>query len=95
MKIGAFDAARKAGDTGIVESDYGYHVMYFIQKNDEPLWKLKIRDALSSEDAKTYTDELLKKDENKIELKGNKVQKVIDDLMAKMKKNQALNSASA
>ena len=90
-----FDAARKAGDTGIVESDYGYHVMYFIQKNDEPLWKLKIRDALSSEDAKTYTDELLKKDENKIELKGNKVQKVIDDLMAKMKKNQALNSASA
>lgn len=56
-----FDAARKAGDTGIVESDYGYHVMYFIQKNDEPLWKLKIRDALSSEDAKTYTDELLKR----------------------------------
>ena len=90
-----FDAARKAGDTGIVESDYGYHVMFFSQKNDEPLWKLKIRDALSSEDAKTYTDELLKKDENKIELKGNKVQKVIDDLMAKMKKNQALNSASA
>lgn len=32
---------------------------------------------------------------NKIELKGNKVQKIIDDLMAKMKKNQALNSASA
>ena len=90
-----FDAARKAGDTGIVESDYGYHVMYFSQPNEEPLWKLKIRDALSSEDAKTYTDELLKKDENKIELKGNKVQKVIDDLMAKMKKNQALNSASA
>lgn len=90
-----FDAARKAGDTGIVESDYGYHVMYFIQKNDEPLWKLKIRDALSSEDAKTYTDELLKKDENKIELKGNKVQKVIDDLMAKKKKNQALSGASA
>jgi hypothetical protein len=90
-----FDKGRKAGDTGIVESEHGYHVMFFVQKNDEPLWKLKIRDALSSEDAKTYTDELLKKDENKIELKGNKVQKIIDDLMAKMKKNQALNSASA
>ena len=24
-----YDAARKAGDTGIVESEYGYHVMYF------------------------------------------------------------------
>lgn len=90
-----FDASRKTGDTGIVESDYGYHVMYFIQKNDEPLWKLKIRDALSSEDAQSYTKELLAKDENKIELKGNKAQKVIDDLMKKMKQNQALNSASA
>lgn len=91
----SFDASRKPGDTGIVESDYGYHVMYFVQKNDEPLWKLKIRDSLSSEDAKTYTDELLKKDENKIGLKGNKVQKIIDDLMAKMKKNQALNNSAS
>lgn len=91
----SFDASRKPGDTGIVESDYGYHVMYFVQKNDEPLWRLKIRDSLSSEDAKTYTDELLKKDENKIGLKGNKVQKIIDDLMAKMKKNQALNNSAS
>ncbi len=25
-----FDANRKAGDTGIVKTDYGYHVMYFV-----------------------------------------------------------------
>lgn len=24
-----FDASRQVGDTGIVESTYGYHVMYF------------------------------------------------------------------
>ena len=24
-----FDEARQAGDTGIVETEYGYHVMYF------------------------------------------------------------------
>ena len=91
----SFDASRKPGDTGIVESDYGYHVMYFVQKNDEPLWKLKIRDVLSSEDAQKYTEELVKKDENKIELKGNKVQKIIDKLMKQMKQNQALNKSAS
>ena len=25
-----FDESRKPGDTGIVESDYGYHVMYYV-----------------------------------------------------------------
>ena len=78
-----------------MESDYGYHVMYFVQKNDEPLWKLKIRDVLSSEDAQKYTEELVKKDENKIELKGNKVQKIIDKLMKQMKQNQALNKSAS
>ena len=26
-----FDDARRSGDTGIVQSDFGYHVMYFVQ----------------------------------------------------------------
>lgn len=29
-----FDASRKPGDTGIVESEYGYHVMYFSGSSD-------------------------------------------------------------
>lgn len=34
-----FDAARKPGDTGIVETDYGYHVMYFVAQTDHYYWK--------------------------------------------------------
>lgn len=90
----SFDAARKPGDTGIVESTHGYHVMYFVQKNDEPLWKSQIREALSTEDAQAYTKELVANDENKIALKGNGAQKIIDDLMDKMKQNQAINGAA-
>lgn len=30
-----FDAARQPGDTGIVETDYGHHVMYFVSKNED------------------------------------------------------------
>lgn len=25
-----FDSSRKAGDTAIVKSDFGYHIMYFV-----------------------------------------------------------------
>ena len=30
-----FDSARKRGDCGLVESEYGYHLIYFIEKKDE------------------------------------------------------------
>ena len=30
----AIDASRKTGDTGIVETEYGYHIMYFVEGED-------------------------------------------------------------
>ena len=36
----AYDSARKAGDTDIVQTDYGYHVMYFVGTSDTPYWKV-------------------------------------------------------
>lgn len=38
------DKSRKYGDTGIVKSDYGYHIMFFI--NDEPSYKAQIISAI-------------------------------------------------
>ena len=32
-----FDAAREPGHYGIVETEFGYHIMYFVKKSD-PLW---------------------------------------------------------
>lgn len=34
----SFDEARKEGDTGIVKTDYGYHIMYFVSEGN-PVWK--------------------------------------------------------
>lgn len=36
-----FDASRKPGDTGIVETEYGYHVMYFVSQSEQPYWIVK------------------------------------------------------
>lgn len=43
-----FDSSRKVGDTGLVETSYGVHVMYFSGKG-EPLWKNNARNALKSD----------------------------------------------
>lgn len=43
----AFDEARKPGDTGIVESSYGYHIMYFVGDGEKVTTASeKIRNAL-------------------------------------------------
>ena len=34
-----FDESRKAGDTGIVETDFGYHIIYFAGVTDNYYWK--------------------------------------------------------
>lgn len=38
----AVDASRKVGDTGIVRTDYGYHIMYYVSGTPEHLYYTKI-----------------------------------------------------
>ncbi len=52
-----FDDARVAGDTGIVQTDYGYHVMYFVSRQLDPDWKTTVAASLASEKlAALYAD---------------------------------------
>ena len=44
-----FDAARKTGDTEIVETEYGYHVMYFVGKSDVTYRDFMIESNLRTE----------------------------------------------
>lgn len=48
-----FDADRKAGDSGIVKTDFGYHVMYFV--SSRPAWT----DTVKSEMMSNRANELL------------------------------------
>ena len=42
------DASRKAGDTGIIETDYGYHVMYY-SKATGVTWSENVKSMILSE----------------------------------------------
>ncbi len=52
-----FDATRKPGDTGIVESDYGYHIIYFIGDDAEE-WYVNIKDTITSNKLNDYMTDL-------------------------------------
>lgn len=53
-----FDSARNAGDTGIVKTEFGYHIIYFESKGDMPVWKYTAQQALASEDGKDASKKL-------------------------------------
>ena len=44
----AYDESRKPGDTGIVETTYGYHVMYFVGDGDVS-WEYDVKSFLTTE----------------------------------------------
>ncbi len=46
-------ASHKAGDTGIIKTDYGYHIMYFVGAEETQKWESDIRTAISEN---AYTD---------------------------------------
>lgn len=52
-----FDSSRKAGDTGVVETTYGYHVMYFVG-TDLPYWQSLVAADLKTEAYNTWIDGL-------------------------------------
>ena len=55
----SFDAARKEGDTGIVKTDYGYHVMYFVKDNGAT-WKTSVDNAIKDEAYKALYEKIKK-----------------------------------
>lgn len=53
-----FDPARQAGDTGIVKTSYGYHIMYFVGTAPETFWELQVTNALKSNDMTSWNEEM-------------------------------------
>jgi len=55
-----FDEARKVGDTGIVETEYGQHIMYF-DGFGEPAWKVSALELLKQQDYEAMKEALAEK----------------------------------
>jgi len=53
-----FDEARQSGDTAIVETSYGYHIMYFVGECEE-YWTMQLTSVLKSADYSAWETEKL------------------------------------
>lgn len=52
-----FDEARKVGDYGMVETDYGWHLMFFPGEGDLAVWEVTANSALAQKAASDYLAE--------------------------------------
>lgn len=61
-----FDPARKSGDTGIVETVHGYHVMYYVGNNYEETWKTTVKSALANASLTAFNEDIENGDTYKV-----------------------------
>ena len=60
-----FDESRAAGDTGLVKTDYGYHIMYFV--SDRLAWPESARADLTAKKGQELLQELLDQQEFQVD----------------------------
>lgn len=80
------DDSRKYGDTGIVKSDYGYHIMFFI--NDCPEYESKIIAQIKSDRLSDMVDNA------KIKVHEAAIKKAVEKEQASKEAAQSSSSAS-
>lgn len=90
-----FDPARKAGDNGIIETEYGYHIMYFVKNNADDLdWKNSIKTTKANAAATAYEKELLADEGSYAVVENEKwTSKISQGFCDTIRKNLAYNSA--
>ncbi len=88
-----FDDARAEGDTAIVETDYGYHVMYFISKNGS-YYDSTIRAEQASADFETEADELLASDVYEVGFGPRRLEYAEDKMVNKIMKLLSQSSSA-
>lgn len=52
-----YDPARKSGDHDIVETSYGWHIMYYVGENEKTVWENAARSALQQNDYTNFINE--------------------------------------
>lgn len=82
---------RKVGDVGIVESTYGYHVMYHVGA-DTTTWEDVIKTDLATEKYNDFAEDIIKKDNVKIANEDAAVIELADEELNRFAKLQIRNS---
>ncbi len=92
----SFDKSRKPADTDIVETSYGYHVMYFVSNNtDDLLWKETLIETHTQDDYSAFIEEQLDLESNKLVEKNIVLTKATENAIKSIEKIVQSNANSA
>ncbi|MBQ7597308.1 MAG: peptidyl-prolyl cis-trans isomerase [Clostridia bacterium] len=90
----ALDADRKEGDVGIVETEYGYHIMYFVKTNATP-WDDQIRTDLVATDLNDYLQGLADSEDFTVNVENQKGIDKVEESIVRLARNQIRNAANS
>ena len=89
-----FDSSRKTGDVAIVETEHGYHVMYFVGVNGK-YYDETIRAEKASEDIETESNALIEKEEYKVGVGPRRTEYAEKKVMKKIKRLLEIYAANS
>ncbi len=90
----ALAKGRKAGDVGIVETQYGYHIMYFVKTDSTP-WDDTVRKDLVSQDLNDYMQALADSEDFAVNVESQKGIDKVEASIVKLARNQIRNAANS
>ncbi|MBQ3135874.1 MAG: peptidylprolyl isomerase [Clostridia bacterium] len=82
---------RKAGDVGIVETTYGYHIMYAVDAPEVTTWSDTIKNDLASAEYNTFAEEIIKADNVAITDEQTENLAAVKDFTVSLAKQQIRN----
>ena len=88
----AADKSRKEGDVGIVETQFGYHVMYF-EGSKTVAWDDAVREAIAHPQADEYMADLAKDEAFAVTVVSEKALAKVEAAMLKLARNAIRNAA--
>lgn len=59
-------AGHNPGDVGIIKTQYGYHIMYFVKKSSLPQYQLDVRDAVADKKYDAWYKKVINADKAKV-----------------------------
>ena len=90
----SFAEGRKEGDVGIVESTYGYHIMYHVDVTTTT-WSDVIKSDLAAEEYNEFAEKIVAEDNVKIANDNEAVLSAVEEALVKLAKQQARNISAA
>lgn len=88
-----FDENRKPGDVDLVETEYGYHIIYFVSK-DGAYYDSQIRSTKANEDMNTFSEELLDSDTYIIGVGPRRISHIENKVLDRLEKSLAYSKAN-